>query len=435
MRPRFLRALLPALLAALLVAVPLVLLALAVETRPLVHEAGPPDARAAAQARDVIDRLRTLASSDGAVAGFSTDEGELNGVLAAAQRVTRGLEGRAEVTSEGLEVALSIGAPLMPDGLWLNLRGVLAPSSEGLEIVSARVGRLPVPPALVLAAGRMGLDYVLGDGLGGAAVAVVGRVEVDPPRVTLRLSGDPAVRADFFDRLKARALGDGTARVRLAVEDELRRMRKASRRGELPRQGSVLPHLAAAVGNAARAGGAGRDEMRGALYALALACGDPAFGQLVGVEPGPREIEAAGCDGTTLAGRDDLKRHFVVSAGLYAATASGRVAFGVGELKELLDSVESEGFSFEDMAADAAGVRFATALLAAPPEEWAATAAAMTGEAALMPALDGLAEGLDAAAFEARFGGVDSAEYAAVLAEIERRVAALPLYAPPPATN
>ena len=176
--------------------------------------------------------------------------------------------------------------------------------------------------------------------------------------------------------------------------------------------------------------------MRAALYALALDCGDPAFGEAIGVEPAPSGWSRAGngCGRTTLAGRDDLKRHFVVSAGLYAATTSGTVAFGVGELKELLDSGESEGFSFDDMAADAAGVRFAAAFLEAAPAEWPAMLAAIGGEADVMPALDGLAEGLDAATFQARFGGVDSPEYAAVVAEIGRRVAALPLYAPP-ATN
>ena len=86
------------------------------------------------------------------------------------------------------------------------------------------------------------------------------------------------------------------------------------------------------------------------------------------------------------------------------------------------------------MAADAAGVRFAAAFLEAAPAEWPAMLAAIGGEADVMPALDGLAEGLDAATFQARFGGVDSPDYAAVVAEIGRRVAALPLYAPP-ATN
>jgi hypothetical protein len=250
----------------------------------------------------------------------------------------------------------------------------------------------------------------------------------------MTMAGDPAARAALFDRLKARSLGQTGGGVRVAVDDQLRFMRKAARRGELPARGSVLPYLEAAVGRAMLHEGAGPDELRGALYALALACGTPAFGEVIGIEPGWDVLEAAGCGQTTLAGRDDLKRHFVISAGLYAATTSGRVAFGVGELKELLDSAESEGFSFDDIAADAAGVRFATAFLEAPPEKWPALLAKIRDEADVVPSLEGLAEGMDQAAFQARYGGIDSPEYAAVVEEIGQRVAALPLYAPT-ATN
>jgi hypothetical protein len=125
----------------------------------------------------------------------------------------------------------------------------------------------------------------------------------------------------------------------------------------------------------------------------------------------------------------------VISAGLYAATTSGTVALGVGELKELIDSTAGgEGFSFDDMAADAAGVRFAAAFLGAQPSAWPAMLAAIGGEGDVMPSLDGLPEGMDAAAFRARFADMRSPAYAEAVAEIGRRVEALPLYALP-ATN
>ena len=79
-------------------------------------------------------------------------------------------------------------------------------------------------------------------------------------------------------------------------------------------------------------------------------------------------------------------------------------------------------------------MRFATAFLEAPPEEWPALLAKIRDEADVVPSLEGLAQGMDQAAFQARFGGIDSPEYAAVVAEIGQRVAALPLYAPT-ATN
>ena len=93
------------------------------------------------------------------------------------------------------------------------------------------------------------------------------------------------------------------------------------------------------------------------------------------------------------------------------------------------------------MAADAAGVRFATALLGAPRAAWPGIVDALESEADLMPALDGLPEGMDEAGFRARYGSVDSPAYAAVVAEITQRIDALPLYAPlrtqlsPPGVN
>jgi hypothetical protein len=188
LKRRVLRALLPA----LLVLSPFLLLALAIQREPLVRDARPPDARSVEQARDVIDRLRLVVASAGAVADVSVSEDEINGVLAAAQRVAHGLEGEARVEPDGVALALSIGAPLMPQGFWLNLRGKLAASEQGVEVVSARVGRVPVPPALVLAAARLGLDFVLGDGLGREVLASVGRIDVTPPTASMTMAGDPA---------------------------------------------------------------------------------------------------------------------------------------------------------------------------------------------------------------------------------------------------
>jgi len=53
-----------------------------------------------------------------------------------------------------------------------------------------------------------------------------------------------------------------------------------------------------------------------------------------------------------------LAQHFLISAGIAAAGGS-RLADAVGLFKELDDSRSGSGFSFTDLAADRAGVRFA----------------------------------------------------------------------------
>jgi hypothetical protein len=48
-------------------------------------------------------------------------------------------------------------------------------------------------------------------------------------------------------------------------------------------------------------------------------------------------------------------------------------------------------------------------------------------EAALLPPMDGLPEFLPEAEFRQRFGGIGAPAYEAMAAEIERRIAALPV--------
>jgi hypothetical protein len=430
-RWRALRGVLVALSPLLLV---VTLVVLAVETTPRIANPGPPDARAASHTRDVADSLRYFVASQGAAGAWSAGEEELNAVLAAAQRLVPGSYGLARVGDDALVIDLSVGAPVMPAGLWANLHLALAPSEDGLEIASARIGRLPVPPALARAGLRLALDRKLGDRLGTEALASIAGLRLAPPEMTLVFDFDAVGRVAFFERLRARALEVAGATARDGVYVQLWHFDRAVRRDRLPRDGSMIPYVRKAINVAGRQPGADREELRAALYALALYCGDPDFGDQIGVTL--RESlqgDANGCDGTTLGGRDDFKRHFVISAGLQAATASS-AAFGMGELKELLDSNEGgSGFSFKDMVADAAGVRFARAFLEVPRDQWPALLNRIRSEDDLLPAFDDLPEHLSESEFRARYGDVDSAAYAAMVREIEARVDALPLYAGEPA--
>ncbi len=427
--PMLRRTVVAVLLAGLLL-VPLAVVLLAVQTEPRIADPGPPDALAAAHTRDLAERLHTFIATNGAGASFSVDEDQLNAVLASAQRLSPGLFGLAHIGADEVTVEISAGAPLLPRGLWANLHLGLMSSEQGLRLTSARLGRLPLPPGLVQRAATMALDRLLGKDLGTVAVDSVAAVRVTPPQVTLAFDfgDDPGA---FFDRLRERAVSAAGTTARERVYDQLWFIDRKVRSGELPWSGSMLPFVQQAIGLAAgQTEGDPREELRAAFYALALYCGDPEFGQVISMElksymRGARN----GCDTTTLAGRDDLKRHFLISAGLYAAS-SGRASFGMGELKELLDSnTGGTGFSFDDVAADLAGIRFATAFLDAPRAEWPAMLARIDGEADILPEVHDLPSGLTEDEFRRRFRDVDSPAYAAMVAAIRGRIDALPLYA------
>lgn len=93
----------------------------------------------------------------------------------------------------------------------------------------------------------------------------------------------------------------------------------------------------------------------------------------------------------TLRGRRDLAQHFFLSAYLTVAVG-GRAAESAGLAKELVDSRSQSGFSYRDLAANAAGIRFAEHLL---DGTWALSDVAdglATG--ALMPKVADLPEGV-----------------------------------------
>jgi uncharacterized protein YfiM (DUF2279 family) len=411
----------------------LVLLALlAVERAPRVTGVPVADAAAAVQARDLLEDLRSVAADGAGGDGWRATEGALNGALVAGGRLVPGLAARAEVGEGAVAVAASL--PL-PAGLWLNVAGALAESRGGLDLAHVRIGHLTLPPGLVVALLRAGGNRLLGDGLASLALDSVARVRTDPPEVTVAFDLSEADRERIGARLRTVLSGLAGTGDRDRIHVHLWHLQRAVDAGALPRDGSATPYLTHAVTQAhalAEASGAGAasEEIRAALYALALYCGDARFGAVVGVAlPAHMEAGRNGCTRAELGGRTDLRQHFLLSAALEAATTASAAA-GVGELKELLDSApDGSGFSFDDMAANRAGVMFARTLLGLPHAAWPAFAARLEDGVALVPGVEGLPAVLSAEAFRAAFGDVDSPAYRDLIVEIDRRVAALPLYA------
>ncbi len=127
----------------------------------------------------------------------------------------------------------------------------------------------------------------------------------------------------------------------------------------------------------------------------------------------------------TLQQRDDLTKHYLVSAFL-AADAGTPLADAVGLYKEMQDSRGGSGFSFNDLAADMAGTRLGE--MAVANQESARllqSFLAGAGEADIMPETADLPEFLSAAEFKRRFGGQQGEAYQQMMQMIERRIAAL----------
>ena len=92
------------------------------------------------------------------------------------------------------------------------------------------------------------------------------------------------------------------------------------------------------------------------------------------------------------------------------------------------DSRAGSGFSFADLLADRAGVSLAELALGKNAGAVQKFMSEQLQEAGYMPGLDNLPEGLMELEFKSRYEDLDSANYALVNGEIERRIGNCPLH-------
>ncbi len=164
-------------------------------------------------------------------------------------------------------------------------------------------------------------------------------------------------------------------------------------------------------------------ENRSAILALAMYFSSLHFERFIGpVRSGEVLLHRPSIQKVRLAGRKDLAVHFITSAGLKIVANSG-VSLAVGEFKELLDSGGGSGFSFADLAAGRAGIRFAeVATDSKRARKLQSLLQGLPDEALFFPTIKDLPEGLSQAAFEQIYGNIESPLYKAMVNEIDRRI-------------
>lgn len=124
-----------------------------------------------------------------------------------------------------------------------------------------------------------------------------------------------------------------------------------------------------------------------------------------------------------LKGRNDLTKHYLVSAGI-SVSAGSTIANFIGLAKEVDDSDGGSGFSFADLAADKAGVTLGE-LAIASTNNARLLQKKMSGtlkEPYFMPAIDRLPEGIMKTEFIKKYKDLDSKTYALVNDEISNRI-------------
>ncbi|APW37881.1 hypothetical protein RD110_12290 [Rhodoferax koreense] len=321
-------------------------------------------------------------------------------------------------------LATSTRLPANPLGQAINMELRLVDSPTLPRITQWRIGRLEVPPRIagwLVDAGLTPLRRVSP----GAAKAVdsLDRIGLRPGAI------------DVAYTWRGNGLGTGGLRWWSAAEQAridvyLHRLGALAAAHELSGNDRTMPLLALvqplfqAAAERSPDEAAAVEQNRAALVALAQFVNAREAGALLAVATTPHTPGPT----ITLNGRDDSAQHFTVSAAL-TALAGSPLSDAVGLYKELSDAEGGSGFSFNDLAADRAGTRFAeSATGPGGARRWQQHFAAGQPAPTLLPPVADLPENMQLAEFNRRFGGVDGAAARRVRAEIEGRLAGLALY-------
>lgn len=410
-----------AVLLAVLVIAALALLSLT----PLVPEAATPDTASAAAARNALQQITGSDTRRGALVQITVTQRELDGLAGLASEALAPLRIRARLQpaalprqSRGGEMVVDMSRELGA-GLWVNAVALVRPTEDSkaaaLPELAVTIGRVPVPQWLSHWALARLWRQAQGDQAQGGQTGPVPleqalkRFTVTPDRARLVLvnPGRGAALAGL-----AQAGGTTPDPERLA----------AAYCAIAGTAGADLPKLVRlAAAQKPPAGISAEDHNRVLLTAIAMRAVPEYREKLAGSARALVADCGASADPITLAGREDLAKHWALSAAI-SATLGSQVARSMGTWKELADSSEGgSGFSFVDLAADRSGERFA---MAAVKPQLARTVqarlVAITQDQILSPELLTRPEGLDQAAFERDYTAVDSPEYAAAVRTIDR---------------
>lgn len=400
----------------------LALVGLSLSGAPTVRPPAPPSATNIDLARAVLSQATGEGNVAGSRVAITLSQAELDGLAALVNQVLGPVRvdarlvqptppRRAEDAKNPSPELVARASRALPLGAWVNVeaRATSVPGGKGLPIVRVKVGHVPLPAWLTRFALRRAWLMLQGDAenprtLDEAIPSV--SIGARRARVVLIHPGRNAAFASLSrfggiepdQRWMASAY---CALTRHPDSDLATVVRRAWRLSRPVRLTPVEQNRGLMIVVAMRSIPEHRDRLAGKALPLIRRCINP-------VQP------------ITLAGRNDLAKHWAMSAAL-SASLGGQIAQSLGVWKELSDSLTGgTGFSFVDIAADRSGERFANAAVDPQLARFIQTRLAAVTESQLL-AKEALAkpEGLDAAMFEQIYDNVESPEYASAVAAID----------------
>lgn len=368
---------------------------------------------------------------DGKITVINANQRQINTALAAALAAAPFLKARIVPSRFGLLGAVTASPPIPdnPFGKYVNVRMLIESSTKGLQIGRLSIGDIEVPTVIVRPVFVLVMDQLAGAGRGKAFLETIRSVKVTGSQVSVVYRPKDGLLDDLKSAAK-RTVAAGDPKITKVYWQQLNDFHRAN---SGPGRAALAAYLQPmfALAKQRSAGGNAIEENKAAIFALAMFFGDIRLERFIGkVRAGeytnaPRQVSRV-----RLQGRHDWVQHYLLSAGLTLAGGQGIADF-IGEAKEVQDATnKASGFSFTDIAADRAGVRFAEIATRSVTgaRHIQSILSRPVRESDFFPEVRDFPEGLSAAEFKARYGTRESAAYKRVIAEIDKRLGNIPMY-------
>ncbi len=378
----------------------------------------------------VIEDLRTESHKP---LTLSATEDDLNGLFAFGHRSISRISGEASISARGLQTRATLRIPHNPFGDYLNFHLKIIPSTLGLHFDQASMGGLSFSNGTMRFFTILFLNMAVGFNEGKTLYESIEEVTLSEDRINFHLSPIPDMDRHVLKiRERLSLLRDEVALMGdpKKVRSYYTQIVKIAERVPEGRPVSLSYYIGALFKIADARGGDPVVENRAAILALGIYFGSWRVEQMIGpVRTEEMKQQKRKTKDVGLAGREDLRLHFIISAALEIASKQG-ITHAIGEFKELLDAGDGgSGFSFVDLAADRAGVRFSEfATSPSTAKRFQEHLAENANEDQFFPNIENLPEGLTKEDFQNDFGDVESSRYVKLVKAVDACLMRLPAY-------
>ena len=363
------------------------------------------------------DSLNTLAVS----------ERDLNLLLSYGLSRVDALAGQVDLNFGNIMTELTLSFPKNRFGSYLNMFTSVTHASDRLQVERFRIGKLNVAPWLINPVLTMIHKSLLQYDNYQRVLAQVDSFNLSEDKLVVTYRWRKELKDDLKSQARALLISDHDKTLIKIYEDQLIRVSSAMPKKSVS-LASLMDKLFLTAKKRTENGSSAKDENRALILALAMYVNGTDVNKFLG-EPSNGARSTHRRLDLRLRSRSDLAQHFLVSAAITVSANSG-IADAIGLFKEIDDSKGGSGFSFADLAADKAGVRFAQIATGSNKQATAIQArmSKKISETDFMPRIDRLPESIMELEFKKHYREVGTHEYELVETEINRRIADCRIY-------